>query len=390
MILGWLGLSAMSLFAATSESLSRKPPGVVIDHTPAATRTYIGSPSLAILTNGNYIASHDFFGPGCSNNHSVIFRSADRGTNWRKISELDGQWWSTLFVHQNALYIVGTTTEYGNAVIRRSLDGGVTWTTPRDSASGLLRSNGQYHCAPMPVIEHAGRLWRGMERRDPPSAWGKNFCAGMMSVSTNADLLDARAWTFSNFLHGDQGWVSGTFGGWLEGNAVIAPDGRMLDVLRVDTTGYPEQAALVEISADGRVASFDAKTGFLDFPGGAKKFTIRRDPKRDVYWSLATIVPERFQSKAKPSTVRNTLALISSPDLRTWSVRCMLLQNDDVANHGFQYVDWLFDGDDIIAACRTAFDDEAGGAHRAHDANYLTFHRISTFRTRTMADPILR
>src|SRR5262249_16985968 len=38
-------------------------------------------------------------------------------------------------------------------------------------------------------------------------------------------------------------------------------------------------------------------------------------------------------------------------------------------------------GDDIIAACRTAYDDGKGGAHSAHDANYLTFHRFANFRT---------
>jgi hypothetical protein len=29
---------------------------------------------------------------------------------------------------------------------------------------------------------------------------------------------------------------------------------------------------------------------------------------------------------------------------------------------------------------RTAFDDDATGANRAHDANYATFHRIDGFR----------
>ena len=29
---------------------------------------------------------------------------------------------------------------------------------------------------------------------------------------------------------------------------------------------------------------------------------------------------------------------------------------------------------------RTAYDDGLGGAHNAHDANYLTFHRIADFR----------
>ena len=63
----------------------------------------------------------------------------------------------------------------------------------------------------------------------------------------------------------------------------------------------------------------------------------------------------------------------------------MLLKHPDSAKHGFQYVDWLFDGADIIAACRTAFDDDEGGAHNFHDANYLTFHRIANFREQTVA-----
>ncbi len=42
---------------------------------------------------------------------------------------------------------------------------------------------------------------------------------------------------------------------------------------------------------------------------------------------------------------------------------------------GFQYVDWLFDGNDIIAVSRTAFN----GARNYHDANHLTFHRVRDF-----------
>ena len=48
--------------------------------------------------------------------------------------------------------------------------------------------------------------------------------------------------------------------------------------------------------------------------------------------------------------------------------------------HGFQYVDWVFDGDDIIAVSRTAFPETRGLPARQHDANFLTFHRISNFR----------
>ena len=50
-------------------------------------------------------------------------------------------------------------------------------------------------------------------------------------------------------------------------------------------------------------------------------------------------------------------------------------------NHAFQYVDWLFEGKDIILVSRTAFDDEEGGADNYHNANYLTFYRISNYKS---------
>ena len=376
-----------SALAFAAERPSAKVPGVVIDYNPASTRAYIGSPGIAILPNGDYAASHDFFGPGSSNNRSAVFGSSDRGATWHKLAELDGQWWSTLFVHRGALYILGTTTEYGNMVIRRSNDGGRTWTTPSNATNGLLRDNGQYHCAPMPVIEHAGRLWRAFEWRNPPKDWGVNFRAAMLSAPVDADLLNAASWTLAEPLPSDRAWNGGDMGAWLEGNAVVTPAGEVVDILRAQTKSPDEKAAIVHVSADGRKMSFDPATGFVDFPGGAKKFTIRFDPQSKLYWSLASIIPERHRAN-NPGGIRNTLALTCSPDLTHWTVRCILLYHPEVRRHGFQYVDWLFDGDDIIAACRTAYDDGKGGAHNFHDANYLTFHRIANFRRLTMADSV--
>ncbi len=365
-------------------------PGVVIDHIPASSGIYIGSPSLAVLPGGDYVASHDEFGPKSRERKlavSHVFRSGDRGRTWKRISTVEGAFWSKLFVHRGALYFIGTDRHYGNAVIRRSDDGGATWTSPTDGRNGLLRDDGEYHCAPMPVIEHGGRLWHGMERRDPPAGWGVNFRAGMFSVPVDADLLDASRWTFSGFLPSDRSWNGGDMGGWLEGNAVVAPDGGLVDVLRVQTRSPDEKAALVRISPDGKSASFDPAEGFVRFPGGAKKFAIRFDPQTKMYWSLATIVHERHRAP-NPGGIRNTLALTRSADLREWEVRCILLYHPDVKKHGFQYVDWLFDGEDLIAACRTACDDGQGGAHNNHDANYLTFHRFGNFRRLTPEDSV--
>ena len=381
-VLCWVGLWAAGGAARAQDPPPREVPGVVISHSPASSRIYIGSPSIAVLPGGDYVASHDEFGPGSLEHKravSRVFRSGDRGRTWKKAATVEGAFWCKLFVHRGALYFLGTDRHHGNAVIRRSTDGGTTWTEPADGKSGLLRGDGEYHCAPMPVVEHRGRLWRAMERRQPPVGWGINYRAGMLSVPADADLLDAANWTFSEFLPSERSWNGGDMGAWLEGNAVVSPEGEVLDILRVQTRSPDEKAALVRISADGKGASFDPAAGFVRFPGGAKKFAILFDPQAKAYWSLASIVHERHRA-SNPGGIRNTLALTRSRDLREWEVRCILLYNPDPVKHGFQYVDWLFDGEDIIAACRTAWDDGEGGAHNNHDANYLTFHRFANFR----------
>lgn len=181
--------------------------------------------------------------------------------------------------------------------------------------------------------------------------------------------------------------MNGEFGGWLEGNAVVTPEGEVVDILRVDC---PEgsKAAVITISKDGRLARFDPAAGFIDFPGGAKKFTIRFDPKSRLYWSLTNYVPPRHQGPHAART-RNTVALISSPDLLSWEVNCIVLYHPSPADHAFQYLDWLFEGEDIVAVSRTSYDDGRGGAHNAHDANYMTFHRIRGFRRLKMADSVV-
>ena len=383
-------LVAAFIAAANAELPPAHVPGVVIDYIPASTGTYIGSPSIAILPNGDYVASHDHFGPKTKEHEcalTAVFRSADRGKTWKKVSEINGAFWSSLFVHRGALYLLGPNRHHGNILIRRSTDGGGTWTTPTNNTNGLLRDNGEYHCAPMPVIEHAGRLWRAFEWRHPPVAWGINYRAAMLSAPVDADLLNASSWTLAEPLPSDRAWNGGDMGAWLEGNAVVAPDGGIVDILRVQTTSPDEKAAIVHVSADGKKTSFDPATGFVNFPGGAKKFAIRFDPQGKLYWSLANIIPECHRAN-NAGGIRNTLALTCSPDLTNWTVRCIVLYHPDTAVHGFQYVDWLFDGNDIIVASRTAYDDGRGGAHNFHDANYLTFHRIAGFRRLTMADSV--
>lgn len=357
-----------------------RPPGIIINHIPASSGKYIGSPSITVLPNGDYIASHDYFrsnhtGP---QNELLIFRSTDRGQTWHPRAELSG-FWQNVFVHLGDLYVMGLTKEYGQLIIRRSDDGGFTWTTPLDKSTGILLDDMEYHTAPNPMVVHHNRIWRAMEAVQDSAEWAPSFCAFAMSAPINANLLKAESWTATNCIPGDSSWLSGDFGGWLEGNLVVAPDGNLVNILRIDLPHPPEKVALMTIIPDSHQTRFDPDDGFFNFPGGAKKFTIRFDPSSRYYWSMVNNIKPEFDDR-EPISVRNTLSLSRSADLVNWEIHSELLEHPDVDHHGFQYVDWRFDGTALIAVSRTAYAASEAGADSAHNANYLTFHRFENFR----------
>ena len=365
-------------------------PGVVIHHSPAKSGIYLGSPGIVRLSNGDNLAKCDEFGPQSSEYDVAVtrvFRSGDRGKTWEQLPPVRGIYWASIFTHGDALYLMGPHRNYGHAVIMRSSDGGRSWTAPRDANSGLLLADGPYHCAPVPTVVHDGRIWRGMEFVSQGGEGGaRTYQAFMMSAPEDADLLKASSWTCSNRVPSNTHWLNGKFTGWLEGNAVVSPAGDIVDILRVNGP-LGRLAAMVRVSADGKSAAFEPATDFIDFPGGAKKFTIRHDSTSGLYWSLTNYVLPRDRGE-EPGKTRNTLALISSPNLNDWNVNCIMLHHSDVEKHAFQYVDWIVEGHDLLVASRTAYDDGLGGAHNAHDANFLTFHRVKNFRTLTRADDV--
>ena len=370
--------STNSFFAQTDNV----PPGIVINHIPKSSEKFIGSPSICILPNGDYVASHDEFGPKSTEFRSAftnIFSSTDKGENWERIARIDGQFWSNLFFHKGALYIMGTNKHHGNLIIRKSTDGGKTWTNPYDNKNGLILE-GEYHTAPVPMLIHKGRIWRAVEyATGKTSKWGSRYSAVMLSAKVNADLLNAKSWTRSNHLPFDATYLDGEFGAWLEGNAVATKDGKVVDILRVHTPKLQDEyCAIVNVDKKGKKIHFD-KDNFIKMPGASKKFTIRYDEQTGKYWSIVNNVDDNNIDVQK-DRIRNTASLVSSEDLKNWTVNKELLQHPDHLQHGFQYIDWLFEGNDIIYLSRTAYDDDDGGAQNYHNANFLTFHRISDFR----------
>ncbi|MBN8216264.1 MAG: exo-alpha-sialidase [Spirochaetes bacterium] len=358
------------------------------------TRTYLGSPSLVRAPDGALVATHDYFGAGCPRNHereehlTSVYRSEDGGRSWRSVTHLSNAYWGTLFTHMGALYHLGVSQQYGSIVIRRSDDGGHTWTHPADEKSGWLFTGGVYHAdpnyhgAPVPVLVHGGRLYRAFENC-LGTVWGEGFASFMISADENADLLLASSWTKSNEVRFPASVApAGTKiirdWGWLEGNAVAAPDGSMWNLLRLHSW-MPGKAALLSLSPDGNELRFDASSGFIDFPGHHAKFTVRRDPATGAYLSLVNATPTDPRYAG-----RNALSLSASADLRHWTVVHEMLRDDlglspeeSLKRTGFQYVDWQFDGEDLIYLVRAAYD----GAPNFHDSNRIRFYRLEKFRS---------
>ncbi|MDR0609418.1 MAG: glycoside hydrolase [Planctomycetaceae bacterium] len=364
-----------------------KPLGAIVNHIPKYTGIYIGSPSLCILPDGTYLASHEIFStvrkPTDIDDgkmyfpklHTIFFRSTDKGEHWEYLSVADNQYFSAMFVHDNVLYTLGTTSENGDIVIKKSTDGGRTWSVSDSNTTGLLFT-GKYSEQNAALI-HNGRVWRAFNR-----GWGQ-VC--LISAPVDADLLNADNWTMTNAVERNTRHLDGRVFSWIEGVPVADRDGQLWIAMRINlTSGYNEYAAFLKVGNDGKTLTFDPDTQYVPFEGASTRFTIKYDPDSQRYWSIVNILTDDNRAAtAKRGTgwVRNIVALKSSPDLRNWTTHKILLQHPDAITHGWQYIDLQFDGDDLIFLSRTGYDDEAGGADTYHNANYLTFHRVKNFRS---------
>lgn len=351
-------------------------PGVIVHQLPVPSlleralgrAVYTASPSIAVLPNGDYLISSNPFGRGSGADRSgttFLHRSRDRGASWHLLAALRDMKRGSLFRHGADLYLWGYTAAPGSIVIRRSTDGGEAWTEPIDDRSGLLRP-GRFGGTPCSPVVHNGRLWIAQG--------GKR----VMSAAAEADLLRADSWTLSGAADTD----SGPLGSGLtvtEAQVVAAPHTGVVLLPKVHGRAY---TVLLRVGNDPGTLLDPATDDWISFPGGEKKFAVRYDPAAETFYALSNpVLPEDAGRGWPPELVRNTLALLTSKDLRAWRLERMVLHSQNVDYEAFQYPSFAIEGDDLLVALRTAFDVDGTKPPRGHDSNLITFFRIEGFRT---------
>lgn len=356
--------------------------GTVIARVPVLRKSAAYNQTFTILPDGSYLAACT----GVSEDKGVsMFISRDKGATWSRHGSFSTQKnlvsnYHNLFVHGGAVYLMGVGPDREGLRICRSDDGGLTWTQACDSRSGLILE-GQYHTAPVPMLVSGGRLWRACETYPEKLPF-------VISAPLDADLLDASSWTRTNTVGRGSKSILGfkMTGSLIEGNMVEAPDGEVINFIRTNSTYTSGFATRLHVSGTDSL-HFNPDSDWVEMPGGGKKFTVRRDPVGGLYWALTN--PDSGQTHSHSgiykkgmshSLERNRLVLVCSADLVNWMEVKTVLYDPDPFFHGFQYADWMFDGNDIVGVVRVGAPESRGLPVRQHDSNMMCFVRIENFR----------
>lgn len=344
------------------------------DEAYAFSGRYLCSPSLLAHPEGYLLASMDVFHGKMPQNLTIIFRSDDGGKSWYYLTELMPCFWGKLFLHGGEVYMLACSTEYGDLLIGKSTDGGATFGAPTVLLRGANGKNGSsgVHKNPQNIVSFGGRLYTTLE-------WGSwankeyGHAAMVMSCDENADLLAPESWSFTEpvpFAHFAPELCDVKIPAMtIEGSPVVTPEGRLLNIMRFSKRGY---ALCYEVNTAEPEAPLNY-SHIMEFPANFSKFMIKYDSVSGYYYSIVCRLYESC-----PDSARNYQTLMRSRDLAAWEDAAVLYDFRDMnaSKVGLQYVDFSFDGDDIIYLCRTAWN----GAASFHDSNYSTFHRIKNFR----------
>lgn len=296
---------------------------------------------------------------------TVLKKSTDGGVTWTEVGSVNELRWASLFSVEGEIYLMGNDRGLGTAVIAHLKSDGSF-----ETATVSLNVGGG---APNSVLVYNGRIY-------------KAYNGNIVSAKLSDDIMKPSSWTVSQALSSiiNVKWLCSVTGDSShknvhieEGNVVLGPDGKIYAIYRLNSAGI-NHAVIVEVSADGKTVSIvEECQSFLTLPTTQSKFSVRYDEVSGRYFAITSTY------YAGSVNARTVLTLIYSTNLIDWEVAGNLLVERELMNaycssyaHGFQYVDFVIDGNDILYVVREAY----GYANDWHDGNYVTLYTVENFR----------
>ncbi len=310
-----------------------------------------------------------------------IKKSIDDGKTWQDVGTVKDLQWASMFALNNEIYLIG------NQFIGNAREGG--------AMIAKVESDGTVRSALISSVSEIGGGGPGtvlIHEAGGVKTVFKAYNKKTVYARADSDLLDPSSWNASDKLSNvvTLDWVRSASGNSsqssfsvCEGNLTVM-DGIIYNIMRIDNLKHSTlekgYAVLVKLVSDGNGGYKYQDPQLIEFPTTWTKFAVRYDEQTDTYITLSNIKTHKNAINRQ----RSVLCLATSKDLVNWTIQEYVLVDREMMNsvcsaaaHGFQYADFVIDGDNIIMAVREA----SGNTALYHDGNYTTFYRIDNFRT---------
>lgn len=285
--------------------------------------------------------------------YTVVKKSVDGGNTWTTVIEkIPDLRWASVFENKGVIYLLGSDLYKESAIIIKIGENGSY------KKAELFKKAEVEGTAPGAVLHANGRIY-------------KAYHIASISASEESDLMQPSSWTVSNKTNVASLAQSGG-----EGSMVQGKDGHIYQVMHTNKT---QEAYVLRLSADGKTyyATKPSTGNKVEFPTCISKTSVIYDEVSGKYIALSNICNTPSERQ------RNILALVVSDDLYKWEIAEYILVEREMINpvysttvHAYQYTDFKIDGDDIVMVVREA----SGYTNTYHDGNYTTFYRLENFR----------
>lgn len=306
---------------------------------------------------------------------TVVKVSYDDGKTYRDFCVIPNMRWAGFFTVKGELYLHGSRVIPSHAVWIIKLNPDGTYLSkdmevrPWTQANPAIVANHRIYLPTFPMI---------------------------MSADIDRNLLDPDSWEYSNDMSEvvSHEWlckatgVAGYPSYWpLEASVVQSPTGELYVTVRLEMIPYNGFMGLMRLSPDGKTLTLDERcNGLVHMPTSVSKVDIKYDPETKLYIGLPNYpaINTPYICGGPPiSGQRNILCIAASEDLIHWHMLDILLTEQEVMNpafsaraHGYQYVEWVFDGEDILMSVREA----NGYTSLYHDGTMMTLYRLKDYK----------